>query len=85
MKLNRRALGLSLGLLWGFGLLIGTLLIQMRGGGDHLMLLSQVYIGYSVSVAGAVVGLVYGFVDGFLCGWLIAWLYNALAVSKSAT
>jgi hypothetical protein len=81
MKLDKKAFGLALGLLWGFGLLIATLWATIAQGGAHLGLLNRFYIGYSVSYLGAVVGLIYGFVDGFICGWLLAWLYNRFAAS----
>jgi hypothetical protein len=40
---------------------------------------STIYIGYSVSWAGAVVGALWGFVDGLIGGLAFAWLYNKLA------
>lgn len=80
MDLNKKALGLACGLLWGGGVLVATLWVVLSGsGGDHLNLLSRFYIGYSVSLLGAFVGLVYGFIDGLVTGWLLAWLYNRFA------
>ena len=79
MRLDQKALGLSMGLLWGGGVLLATLWVMIRGGGDHLVLLNKFYLGYGVSLMGAVVGLVWGFVDGFIGGWVLAWLYNRLA------
>ena len=84
MQLNKTALGLSLGLLWGLGLFVITVWVTLGGGGDHLLLLSRFYIGYSISYVGAFVGLIYGFVEGFIGGWLLAWLYNRFAASNSA-
>ncbi len=77
--LNKKALGLACGILCGSAVMLATLWVMIRGGGEHLALLSQVYIGYSVSPVGAILGLVYGFIDGFLGGWILAWLYNRLA------
>ena len=79
MKLDKRALGLAAGLLWGFCVFISTLWVMYVGGGEHLGMLGRFYIGYSVTALGAVIGLVYGFVDGFICGWLFGWLYDKFA------
>ena len=80
MKLDKKALGLTLGILWAACVLVGTLWIIFRGnGGGHLYLLRQFYPGYQVSTMGAVLGALYGFVGGFTSGWGFAWLYNKLA------
>lgn len=79
MKLDRKAFGLAAGILWGLGVFLCTLWAVYLGGGEHLALLGKFYLGYSISVLGALVGLVWGFVDGFICGWLFAWLYNRFA------
>jgi hypothetical protein len=79
MQLDKKALGLALGIVWGVCVLLATLAVMIMGGGEHLLLLKKFYIGYSVSVLGAIVGLIYGFIDGFICGWVLAWLYNRFA------
>jgi len=79
MKLDRRALGLAAGILWGLCVFLCTLWVMARGGGEHLLLLSKFYPGYAISAVGAILGLVYGFIDGFISGWLLAWLYNRFA------
>jgi len=84
MKLNKSALGVSLGIVWGASVFLATVWVLIRGGGEHLQLLGQFYIGYRISVGGAVVGLVEGFIDGFIGGWLIAWIYNLVSGNKSA-
>ena len=53
--------------------------LGIKGGdvvGPNLRLLSQYFIGYTVSVKGAFVALMYSFVWGFLFGWLFAYLRN---------
>lgn len=85
MELDKKALGLACGLLWGCGLALVTLLVLIRGGGEHLALLARFYPGYSVSGLGVVLGLVYGFVEGFVGGWLVAWLYNRFAGAKATS
>ena len=80
-KLDPMSLGLSLGMVLGFGLLISTLFLTMRGGdvsGQTLTLLSQFYPGYEVSATGGLVGLFYAFLTGFLLGWGYAFLRNAM-------
>lgn len=84
MVLNKTALGLACGLLWGGAVLLATVWVLIRGGGEHLLLLNQFYIGYGISVGGALAGLVYGFIDGFLGGWILAWLYNRFAGGSAA-
>lgn len=84
MELDKLALGLAGGILWGAAILLVTFVVMARQGGVHLVLLNKVYFGYSVTVPGAFVGLVWGFVDGFIGGWLLAWLYNLLVRRKAA-
>jgi len=77
MKLDKVALGLALGMVWGLWVLLMTVWLVVSGWqGEHLGLLALCFPGYSVSWFGAVVGLVYGFIDGLVCGWLVGWLYN---------
>ncbi len=76
MNLRKRALGLSLGVVWGLAVFLVTILSTMRGMGQTLPVLSGYYLGYSVSYLGAFVGLVWGFVHGFVGGVLIAWFYD---------
>jgi len=79
MSLNKTALGLALGVLCAGALLLVTVWSTYFGGGEHLEMLKRFYIGYSVSLGGALLGAVYGFIDGFLGGWILAWLYNRFA------
>ncbi len=82
MSLDKKALGLACGLLWGGGVFVATLWVMMSGsGGEHIKLLSRFYIGYSVSPLGSILGLVYGFIDGMVTGWILAWLYNRFAAA----
>ena len=81
MKLNKKALGLTSGIIWGLTVLVMTLWVVWRGGGNTLALLQQFYFGYSISYLGAIIGLIYGFVNGFICGSIFAWLYNSFVKS----
>ena len=82
MRLNGLILGLVLGLLFGFGIFLATIILLLKGGevvGPHLSLLGQFFIGYTVSFPGSLIGLVYGFFSGFGVGYIIAGLYNWMA------
>ncbi len=76
MSLRKRALGLSLGIIWGLAVFVATTVSTLRGMGQHLPLLSGYYLGYTVSYLGAFVGLAWRFLHGFVVGVLIAWLYG---------
>jgi hypothetical protein len=76
MNLRKRALGLSLGIVWGLMVFIVTLCETTRGAGHTISGLGTFYFGYTVSYPGALVGLVWGFVSGFIGGVVIAWLYD---------
>ena len=79
VKLDKTALGVAFGALLGLGIFLATLLIAIKGGdriSRILGLLSQFFMGYSVTVGGSFVGLAYGFIVGFILGWLLAFLRN---------
>jgi hypothetical protein len=79
MELRKRALGLSLGAVWGLSVFAATIWASARGHGEILVSLRSYYIGYSVSYLGAFVGLIYGLVHGFVAGALIAWFYDVFS------
>lgn len=81
-SLNARAWGISVGLLFGGGLFLATIILVIKGGpnvGAHLDLLSVYFPGYSVTTLGSFVGFVYGFVLGYGTGRIIGSVYNRLA------
>lgn len=83
MKLSKKAFGLTTGILWGIAIFIVTNLLILKGSkGQHIMLLSNLYIGYSFSFLGSIIGLIWGFVTGFIAGWLFAFLNNLFAKSS---
>ena len=84
MELNKTALGLALGIVWGIAVFLGTVWVWGVGGGQHMNLLGRFYLGYSLSIPGAFIGLIYGFIDGFIGGWIIGLLYNLFAKPKTA-
>jgi hypothetical protein len=80
LRLDRLALGLSLGTMAGVFLCLATLILVLKGGenvGQNLQLLNQYFPGYRVTIFGSVLGLAYGFIVGFVCGWAGAFLRNA--------
>jgi hypothetical protein len=80
LKIDRVALGLSVGLAAGMLLFLATLGLVLKGGtivGPTLGLLGQYFPGYTVTAAGSLLGLLYGFVSGFVVGWAFAFLRNA--------
>lgn len=88
LRLKMKALGLGLGMIFGMGIFVATNWLVLKGGtpspeggvvvGPHLELLSQFFIGYSVSFLGSFIGLAYGFSVGTLIGSVIASIYNKI-------
>jgi hypothetical protein len=65
----------------GVGLFLVTVWLVIKDGphvGEHLQLLSNYFIGYSVTWWGSVVGLFYGTLCGAVSGWAIGTIYNKL-------
>lgn len=81
-RLDPRALGLAMAVLFGLALFLATTILVLQGGprvGPMLSLLSQYFPGYTVTWAGAVIGFVYAAVCGFLIGFFFAVLRNGVA------
>lgn len=82
VRLNAVLTGIILGLLCGIGLFLATIWLVIKGGmhpGIHLILLSQYFPGYSVSVLGSFVGFIYAFLLGFITGAFLGFVYNKIA------
>lgn len=78
-KLDGKALGISIGLLFGVIIFLATNFLLYKGGdviGPNLELLGQFFIGYEVSISGSLIGMIYGLIAGFVIGWLIAFFRN---------
>ena len=85
LKLNARAWGIAVGLLFGLAIFLATAFLLIKGGpnvGPHLGLMGQYLPGYSVTWPGAFVGFVYLFVIGYAVGRIIGGVYNALVRSE---
>ncbi len=83
MKIDVRALGFSLALLWGGGILVTGIanLIWPTYGIAFLEMLASVYPGYqgTASFDQVLVGTLYGVLDGLVGGLVLGWLYNLFA------
>lgn len=90
MKLNGKALGLSLGLIWGGTVFLATIILILKAKlgihhpagapvGPTLLKLGQFYMGYSITVFGSIVGFIYGFINGYIGGVIVARIYNMFA------
>jgi hypothetical protein len=82
LRLNARAWGMAVGVVFGIGLFFATLLLIIEGGkdvGPHLALLGKLLPGYRVTVGGAFIGFAYMFVIGYAVGRVIGIVYNYLA------
>jgi len=90
--LNAKVLGLILGIVLGLVIFIATNWLVLKGPqpgpsgeyvlGPHMQLLSQFFIGYSVSFWGSVIGFIYGFAVGTIGGSLIGWIYNRIVLLR---
>jgi hypothetical protein len=84
LRLNARAWGIALGLLFGVGIFLATALLVIKGGplvGPHLGLIGAYLPGYRVTWGGAFIGFLYFLAIGYAIGFIIGSVYNALARS----
>jgi hypothetical protein len=76
-RLNKVALGLAFGVIWGLSiLLMGLMAHFLQYGVEFVSSMGTVYIGYNNTLLGSFIGGVLGFLDGFVGGFLIASVYN---------
>lgn len=86
LRLNGHILGFIIGIIAALVIFAATNWLVFKGGevvGPHLGLLSQFFIGYSVTFGGSFIGAAYGFVSGYLSGLILGWVYNAVIFLKS--
>ncbi len=77
LKLNAKALGLSLGIVWGAAMLIlGLVNMHSMFGSGIMHGMSTLYIGYKPTIPGSIIGGIWGLFDAGIGGVIIAWLYN---------
>jgi hypothetical protein len=87
VRLNATIQGIGTGLVVGLGIFMATNWLVLKGGdvvGPHLSLLSQFFIGYTVSFIGSLIGFAYGFLSGFSVGYLIAMFYTWIVSARKA-
>ncbi len=76
-KLSPRALGLSLGIIWGLAVLIIGLAATFWGYGTQFVsMFEALYPGFKLGIQGCIIGGLWGLVDGFVFGVLLGWIYN---------
>lgn len=78
-KIDIKALGLTLGIVWGAAMfLLGLMVMFFNWGAAWVELMSSLYIGYKATFLGSLIGGIWGFVDAGIAGVVVAWLYNKL-------
>ena len=80
-RIRTGALACVSAMIGGVGLFLITAWLLIKGGphvGQHLQLLSNYFIGYSVTWWGSVVGLFYGALCGGVMGWTVGMIYNKI-------
>ena len=77
-RMDKIGLATAVGSVCGLLIFLATIWIVIKGGVErfYLQLLGQYFLGYTVTVKGALIGMAYGFSWGFLFGWLFAYLRN---------
>ncbi len=88
MRLNVKAMTISVALFWGIlaMFLVGLGNMIWPGYGQAFLdLMASLYPGYKAtgSFGQVIVGTLYGLLDGAICGALFAWLYNRFAALVS--
>ena len=78
-RIRTNALAVVCAIMGGLGLFVMTAWLLIKDGphvGEHLQLLSNYFLGYSVTWWGSVVGLFYGALCGGVIGWAVGMIYN---------
>ena len=79
-KLDVKALGLTLGIIWAGAIFImGMAAMLFNYGAGFIAAIGRVYIGTNATILGILIGVMWGFVDAGIGGVLIALLYNKLS------
>lgn len=80
-KLDVKAIGISLGIVWAAALIImGLVAMAFPGYAENFVVaIGSKYIGYKSTVLGSLIGGLWGFADAGIGGALIAWIYNKIA------
>ena len=87
MKLDSKALAITLAVLWGGCVFLVALLntVWPSYGRTFLDLASSIYPGFHPGgLVAAVVGALYAALDGAVLGVLVGWIYNKMSTSATA-
>jgi hypothetical protein len=88
MRLNVKALAITLGLTWGAGVFLVAVvnLLWPNYGRPLLELLESIYPGYkgTSTPRSVIVVTLYSLVDAFILGLVFGWLYNRFVPGKRA-
>ena len=86
LRLDAVVQGVVSGIVAGLVVFVATNWLVVKGGqvgadgeivvGPHLSLLSQFFIGYTVTFVGSLIGFAYAAVCGFVVGYCVAGMYN---------
>ncbi|MFO7554070.1 MAG: NAD(P)/FAD-dependent oxidoreductase [Desulfobacterales bacterium] len=83
-RMDKLAFATALGSVAGLLFFIATAWTLIKGDGvldPYILLFSQYFIGYTLTLKGAFIAFGYSFTWGFLAGWLFAYLRNLLFAS----
>jgi hypothetical protein len=78
-RIRTNALAVVCAFIGGLGLFAMTGWLLIKGGphvGKNLQLLSNYFIGYTVTWGGSLVGFLYGALCGGAIGWAVGTIYN---------
>jgi len=81
LRASEQGWGIAIGLLFGLGLFLATVVLVLKGGpnpGPRLGLVSIYFPGYTVTWIGSIIGFIYAFVVGYGVGRTVATIYNRL-------
>jgi hypothetical protein len=87
-RIRTGALAIVCAMMGGVGLFVMTAWLLIKGGsqvGQHLQLLSNYFIGYSVTWWGCIVGLFYGALFGGSIGWAVGTIYNKVIKMRASS
>jgi hypothetical protein len=83
MRLNIKAVAITLGIVWGGAMLFVLTANWLTGGGggygeSFITVMASVYPGLTAGggVSSIIVGTIYGALDGAIGGAIVAWIYN---------
>lgn len=83
-RLDVRAFGLGVGVLWASYVMQLAWIARLGWGENLVEALSSMYRGYDSSFRGSIVGAVWGFIDGAVAGAVVGLVYNRSVADGAA-